>query len=111
MSVSEARTAPITATLTRTGSEYSDTLRCLRYAAGPDVQYGSPHEDYPLSVDGTGTIYGSTPGYDGTHDLGLAYCVTVVEDEDEADCPGHESLRGDLMGASFYCDGTCTTNR
>jgi hypothetical protein len=22
-------------------------------------------------------------------------------------CPGHETLRGDLMGASFYCDGTC----
>jgi hypothetical protein len=22
-------------------------------------------------------------------------------------CPGHESLRGALMGASSYCDGTC----
>ena len=22
-------------------------------------------------------------------------------------CPGHESLRGDCMGVSFYCDGTC----
>jgi len=59
--------------------EYSDTLRCLRYAAGTEVEYGSPHEDWPLNADGTGVIYGDTPGYDGTHDLGLAYCVTVVD--------------------------------
>jgi hypothetical protein len=26
-----------------------------------------------------GTVYGSTPGYDGSHDLGLAYTVTPVE--------------------------------
>ena len=24
-------------------------------------------------------------------------------------CPGHESLRGDAMGTSVYCDGTCLT--
>jgi hypothetical protein len=58
--------------------EYSDTLRSLRYAAGPDVVYGSSHEDNPLNADGTGVIYGSTPGYDGDHDLGLAYCVTLA---------------------------------
>lgn len=23
------------------------------------------------------------------------------------ECEGHESLRGDLMGTTFYCDGTC----
>lgn len=22
-------------------------------------------------------------------------------------CMGHETLRGDMMGESFYCDGTC----
>lgn len=22
-------------------------------------------------------------------------------------CEGHESLRGDMMGATAYCDGTC----
>lgn len=31
--------------------------------------------------DGTGVVYGDTPGYDGDHDLGLAYCVTIVEEE------------------------------
>lgn len=58
--------------------EYSETVMYLRYAAGEEVEYGSPHEDYPLSADGTGTIYGSTPGYDRAHDLGVAYCVTAV---------------------------------
>jgi hypothetical protein len=31
---------------------------------------------------GEGTVYGPTPGYDGDHDLGLAYCVTWVDDPD-----------------------------
>src|SRR5688500_5165288 len=26
-----------------------------------------------------GTVYGSTPGYDGSHDLGIAYTVTKVK--------------------------------
>lgn len=30
-----------------------------------------------------GTVYGPTPGYRGDHDLGLAYSVTEVEEEDE----------------------------
>jgi hypothetical protein len=63
-------------------SEYSDTVTYLRYSAGNEVQYGSPHEDYPLNPDGTGTIYGDTPGYDGSHDLGLAYSVTAVEENE-----------------------------
>lgn len=29
--------------------------------------------------DGIDTIYGPTPGYDGSHDLGLAYSVSAVE--------------------------------
>lgn len=28
----------------------------------------------------TDTVYGSTPSYDGDHDLGLAYTVSVAED-------------------------------
>jgi len=27
----------------------------------------------------TGTVYGPTPGYDGDHDLGLAYTVSPAE--------------------------------
>ncbi len=28
-----------------------------------------------------GTVYAPTPGYDGDHDLGLAYSVEIAEDE------------------------------
>jgi hypothetical protein len=34
--------------------------------------------------DGTGTVYGDTPGYGGDHDLGLAYSVTLVDTADLA---------------------------
>jgi hypothetical protein len=30
----------------------------------------------------TGTVYGPTPGYEGDHDLGLAYSVEFAEEED-----------------------------
>jgi hypothetical protein len=30
-----------------------------------------------------GTVYAPTPGYDGDHDLGLAYCVTEFEEEQD----------------------------
>jgi hypothetical protein len=30
-------------------------------------------------ADSIGTVYGPTPGYDGAHDLGLAYSVTECE--------------------------------
>ena len=31
--------------------------------------------------DGTGSVTGLTPGYDGDHDLGLAYTVSIAEEE------------------------------
>jgi hypothetical protein len=49
---------------------YTATLAELHDAAG--------HNNPPSM--GEGTIYGSTPGYDGSHDLGLAYSVSEVED-------------------------------
>lgn len=30
-----------------------------------------------------GTVYAPTPGYEGDHDLGLAYCVTAIDEEEE----------------------------
>lgn len=30
-----------------------------------------------------GTVYGDTPGYDGEHDLGLAYAVTYTDETPE----------------------------
>lgn len=61
---------------------------------GPACQWGYTHDatdtvvelqampdrDIP-SGDGTGTVYGETPGYHGDHDLGLAYTVSEVEAE------------------------------
>lgn len=47
--------------------------------------------------DGTGCVTGDTPGYDGDHDLGLAYCVSVVEPcgegDHRVDVDGQECLR------------------
>jgi hypothetical protein len=39
---------------------------------------------------GEGVVYGDTPGYKGDHDLGKAYCVSLVSDEDAAEI---EALR------------------
>jgi hypothetical protein len=36
-----------------------------------------------IARDGTGSIWGETPGYDGVHDLGLAYTVSIVEEGTE----------------------------
>ena len=34
--------------------------------------------------------------------------IELDEEEDELEeCEGHESLRGDYMGKTFYCDGSC----
>lgn len=60
--------------------EYSSTVATLRYLGSQDHQPGNPHEDWPTAANGTGTVYGSTPGYDGDHDLGLAYSVTWCEE-------------------------------
>lgn len=29
------------------------------------------------------------------------------EYEKNRECEGHETLRGDMMGETFYCDGSC----
>lgn len=48
---------------------YSDTVKELREAA--------------LNGTGEGAIYGDTPGYDGDHDLGQAYTVAWLPDNDD----------------------------
>jgi hypothetical protein len=57
-----------------TSQELLAWVDCCDGQHGDDCPEGSP--------DGTGTVYGPTPGYDGSHDLGLAYSVTYVEDDD-----------------------------
>jgi hypothetical protein len=61
------------------GPECTDTVSALDYIASGEHQHGNPLEDWPTAVDGTGTVYGSTPGSDSPHDLGLAYGVTSFE--------------------------------
>lgn len=31
----------------------------------------------------------------------------IEDEEGEDECQGHESLRGDEMGLTVYCDGSC----
>jgi hypothetical protein len=33
------------------------------------------------------------------------------DDDDDNECEGHESLRGDMMGISVFCDGSCKTRK
>lgn len=60
--------------------EYSDTWTALRYIAYGEHKHGNRFEDWPTNPDGTGVVYGDTPGYIGDHDLGLAYHVSLMED-------------------------------
>lgn len=38
-------------------------------------------ERYAAEGHGEDTVYGDTPGYEGSHDLGLAYSVSVYVEE------------------------------
>lgn len=37
-----------------------------------------------------------------------AWDDTPVDDDEDAGCPGHESLSGGSMGESVFCDGSCS---
>lgn len=52
---------------------YSATKNTLDMLAA-----GELWEDSGLDDDGTGTVTGGTPGYDGDHDQGIAYTVQTV---------------------------------
>lgn len=59
---------------------YTETVGILRAVAVALEAHNVSHlSGAGITSDGIGTVYGSTPGYDGTHDLGLAYCVTLAE--------------------------------
>lgn len=51
---------------------YSDAVKTL------EAWTVAPQGGFPFA-DWTGTVYGDTPGYDGDHDLGLHYSVSLVE--------------------------------
>jgi hypothetical protein len=56
---------------------YSETLNLLERVVEGSMDALA---DAGLDFDGTGTIYGDTPGYGGDHDLGLAYSVTYTDE-------------------------------
>lgn len=66
-------------------SQYRDVDDALRrHASG---------EWLVCDFERVGTVYGPTPGYQGDHDLGLAYSVTFVED-DEVDAGARDLPTG-----------------
>lgn len=57
---------------------YSETLNILETLAEGTT---AARENAGVDPDtGTGTVYGATPGYDGDHDLGIAYSVTWTDE-------------------------------
>jgi hypothetical protein len=54
----------------------------------------------------TGTVYGDTPGYDGAHDLGLAYSVTFVP-ADELRAPVNYPHHPGRLYDCAACEASC----
>jgi hypothetical protein len=57
---------------------YSDDVQVLRALAHGD--WDPLGLDNAIASNGTGAVYAKTPLYDGGHDLGLAYSVTMAGD-------------------------------
>lgn len=67
-----------------TTEEYSATWHALRaVVAALDAQSADEIRASGIADSGTGAIYGDTPGYDGNHDLGQVYSVTLTPREEE----------------------------
>lgn len=83
--------------------EYSDTVTYLEYTSGDEHAPGDPCEDWPTDADRCGVIYGGTPGYDGDHDLGVAYSVTRI---DHANYPHEAGYLHDCRACEIRCHCT-----
>ena len=84
-------------------SDYSDTYETLVKLADLGPRYGTWFNDLGLPVtnaDGSGTVYGGTPGYEGDHDLGTAYSVVRIDHRDYPHYPGY------LIGCEA-CEAKC----
>ncbi len=68
--------------------EYTETVAELRKRAAIARELND--------TDG-GVIYGDTPGYDGDHDLGLAYVVSAVSDADAAEIDPEYRSDADIL--------------
>lgn len=80
---------------------YSGTANILEMAArGTMSDYANAGLD---EVDGTGTVHGPTPGYDGSHDLGLAYSVTVAGEPVHVNYPHEPGRLYDCPACEAQC--------
>jgi hypothetical protein len=87
--------------------EHSMSWNDVEVPGGPDgilpepfrTQYQSTDEELAkyaskrwmvCDFERVGTVYGPTPGYEGDHDLGLAYSVTAVPDTEEDPTPSEK---------------------
>lgn len=57
---------------------YSATVNVLELLAQGEFENAGDLGHNIDPIQGVGTVYGDTPGYDGDHDLGLAYTVAEV---------------------------------
>lgn len=103
--------------------EFVELVRCMHYAVATSDNYEIAHylSDVYMSsknmfLAAIRLAYPEWPAEDIYQlwvecDTSIAYCVDVLkhreEDESDNECEGHESLRGDMMGESIYCDGSC----
>lgn len=78
--LAEARSRAEDDDLEKEGQGYSETLNALEM-----LSMGSLDPEFGVNDDGTGSVHGDTPGYDGDHDLGLSYNVSEVEPCDEGE--------------------------
>ncbi|HEX2242600.1 MAG TPA: hypothetical protein VHK27_05000 [Gammaproteobacteria bacterium] len=89
--------------------EYSETRETLSVLAEAAHWEHSERDTWllenRLAPDGTGAVYGSTPGYDGDHDLGLAYNVDAIECE-YSRAPITGTLNCSIHGAYPECAET-----
>ncbi len=77
------------------GRTADEVILCLNAAA----------TEWELAHD---PIYRRHAGHDGTQP-DCPYCPPVddTDPDDESTCEGHESLAGEHMGETVFCDGTC----
>ena len=73
------------------GSDYTETVEALDRLAASVPAYPS-------------VVYGDTPGYDGDHDLGLAYTVTRVDHVDYPHVAGY-LIDCRACEARCWCEG------
>lgn len=78
--------------------EYTETHDVLTRIAGQEPIGPMLWDGDPVTnADGTGTVYGNSPGYFGDHDLGKAYSVQLAE-------TGGDSTPRERAGITITCE-------